>query len=88
MAQKGASVTTGQSASLAVHGEVKRGHINAAPKAPPHRGGEAPAPRPELFTSGGPSLRPFCNCRFELSFSMKYSKLCRRHPCLLAASET
>ena|GEM_PF-4253558 len=27
-------MTTRQSASLAVHGEVKRGHINAAPKAP------------------------------------------------------
>jgi len=43
-------LTTRQSASLAVHGEVKRGPINAAPKAPLHCGGEAPATRPEFFT--------------------------------------
>ena len=43
-------MTTRRSASLAVHGEVKPGHINAAPKAPLHCGGEAPAPGPELFT--------------------------------------
>jgi len=43
-------VTTRQSASLAVHGQVKRGPINAAPKAPLLCGREAPAPRPEFFT--------------------------------------
>jgi len=43
-------LTTRQSASLAVYGEVKRGNINAAPPAPPHDGGEAPADRPEFFT--------------------------------------
>jgi len=43
-------LTTRQSASLAVQGEVKRGHINAAPKAPLHCGGEALATKPEFFT--------------------------------------
>ena len=43
-------MTTRQSASLAVDGEVKRGEINAAPQAPLHCGGEAPADRPEFFT--------------------------------------
>jgi len=44
-------MTKRQSASLADHGEVKRGYVNAAPKAPLYCGGEAPAPRPEFFTS-------------------------------------
>ena len=44
-------MTTCQSASLAVHGEVKRGEINVAPQAPLHCGGEAPADRSEFFTS-------------------------------------
>jgi len=42
---------TRRSASLAVHGELKRGHINAALKTPLHCGGEAPAPGPEFFTA-------------------------------------
>jgi len=44
------ALTTRQSASLAVHGEVKRGHINAAPRAPLYCRGEAPASGPEFFT--------------------------------------
>ena len=46
------SLTTRRSASLAAHGEVKRGHINAALKVRLHCGGEAPAPGPEFFTVG------------------------------------
>jgi len=44
-------MTTRPSASLAVHGEVKRGYINAAPKALLHGGGEARVSRPEFFTN-------------------------------------
>jgi len=43
-------MTTYQSANLVLQDEVKRGNTNAAPQAPLHCGGEAPAPRPELFT--------------------------------------
>lgn len=43
-------LTTGQSASLVVHDEVKRGSVDTAPKAPPHGGEDAPALRPERFT--------------------------------------
>ena len=46
-------VTTRPSAGLAVRGEVKRGPIHAAPKAPVHGGGEAPAPGSEFFTLYG-----------------------------------
>lgn len=35
-------MTTRQSASLVVDGEVKQGNIHAVPKAPPHSGEEAP----------------------------------------------
>ncbi|NYT22368.1 1,4-alpha-glucan branching protein GlgB [Alcaligenaceae bacterium] len=49
-------MTTRQSASLAVYGEVERGKINAAPQSPPHGGGEAPADRPEFFTARSPLL--------------------------------
>jgi len=52
-----AGLTTRRSASLAVHGELKPGHINAAPKAPRHCGGEAPAPGPESFTAPGGSAK-------------------------------
>jgi len=46
-----AAMTTGLSASLAVHGEVKRGSCYVEPKAPLTGGGEAPAERSEFFTS-------------------------------------
>jgi len=39
-----------QSAHLAVHGEVKRGHRHMEPKAPLACGGEAPTPGSEFFT--------------------------------------
>jgi len=43
-------MTTGQSASLALQGEVKRGSIHSEPKAPLNGGGEAPGASPEFFT--------------------------------------
>jgi len=42
-------LTTSQSASLAVHGEVKRGSYFMEPKAPLTGGGEAPDARPGFF---------------------------------------
>jgi len=45
-----ASLTTNQSASLAVHGEVKRGHRYMEPKAPLTGGEETPTARSEFFT--------------------------------------
>nr|WP_231863564.1 urease accessory protein UreG [Cephaloticoccus capnophilus] len=44
-------MTTNQSAHLAAHGEVKRGHRHMEPKAPLACGGEAPAAGAEFFTS-------------------------------------
>ncbi|MFT4103059.1 MAG: DUF4089 domain-containing protein [Burkholderiaceae bacterium] len=44
------AVTTGQSASLALQGEVERGNLVLAPQAPPYRGEEAPAFRREGLT--------------------------------------
>jgi len=43
-------MTTNQSASLAVHGEVKRGHRHMEPKAPLTGGEEAPTARSKFFT--------------------------------------
>ena len=43
-------MTTGQSASPAVYGGVKRGSIDVAPQAPLPGGGEAPDDRPPFFT--------------------------------------
>jgi len=43
-----ATLTTCQSANLAVHGEVKRGSCSMEPKAPQTGGGEAPDARPGL----------------------------------------
>jgi len=46
-------LTTGQSASLAVYGEVKRGSCDMEPKAPLTGGGESPTERSEFFTRTG-----------------------------------
>lgn len=43
-------MTTDQSASLAVHGEAKRGNTYSGPKAPSDGGGDTPAIRPAFFT--------------------------------------
>jgi len=44
-------LTTNPSASLAVDGEVKRGHRSMEPKAHQTCGGEAPTARSEFFTA-------------------------------------
>jgi len=43
-------MTTGQSASLAIDGEVKRGSVHLEPKAPLTGGYDAPTERSEFFT--------------------------------------
>lgn len=43
-------MTTRQSAGLAASGEVERGNPRPEPKAPPYRGGDAPADRPGFST--------------------------------------
>jgi len=51
-------MTTSQSASLAVDGEVKRGSHSLEPKAPLACGGEAPTARSEFFTPLDPDQIP------------------------------
>jgi len=48
--------------------EVKRGNTNAAPKAPPYRGEEAPAPGPEVFKRPPRSLCSLPPKRASASF--------------------
>ncbi|MCP1633484.1 MetQ/NlpA family ABC transporter substrate-binding protein [Kerstersia gyiorum] len=45
-------MTTGQSTSLGLKAEVKRGILHTAPQAPPYGGGETPALGPAFFTQG------------------------------------